>query len=122
MHTCGRTSKLYIIMSIPTFIDMFNHDHLYSQPCGIEWGDRRSWGALSKTWKRSGSPRTALWEQCDSDFVCSTSTAAAMLLAPVTQKTASVDFVPSQPLPAEPQIPSLRGPPLLQLPADDLID
>jgi hypothetical protein len=91
-------------------------------PCGIDWGSKKTWGALSKTWNLNGSPRRALWEQCGSDFVCSSYTAAAMLFAPVTQKTASVDFVPSQPLPAEPQTPSLRGPPLVELPADDLID
>ena len=72
MHTCGRIC----IMSVPTFIDGFNHHHilLSSQPCGIDWGDRKTWGALSKTWNLNGSPRRALWEQCDSDFVCSTPT------------------------------------------------
>jgi hypothetical protein len=91
-------------------------------PCGIDWGDRKSWDALSKTWYLGGSSRKALWEQCGSDFVCSPYTAAAMLLAPSAQKTASVDFEPNQPLPDEPQTPSLRGPPLVELPADDLID
>ena len=82
-------------------------------------GGRKSWDALSTTWNLNSSPRRALWEKCDSDFVCSSSPAALMLHA---SKTASVDFAPRKPLAAEPEPPFLRGPPILEPPAEDLID
>ena len=47
-----------------------------SQPCGFGWGGRKTWRALSKTWNLNNSPRRALWDRCDPDFVCSPSTMA----------------------------------------------
>ena len=89
---------------------------IFFQPCGVDWGGKKSWDALSTTWNLNSSPRRALWERCDSDFVCSSSTTAPMLLV---SKTASVNFAPSKHSLAEPEPPFLRGP---QLPAEDPID
>ena len=79
-------------------------------------GCKKSWDKLSKTWNLKSSPRRTLWEQCGQDFVCRPTSAALKLLPP---KAAPVDFASSQ---DKPDSPSLRGPPLLEFPADDLID
>ena len=53
-----------------------NKNNHFFQPCGIDWGSRKSWGALSTSWNLPNSPRRALWARCGPNIVCSANSIA----------------------------------------------
>ena len=73
----------------------------FFQPCGFGWGGRKSWRALSKTWNLNNSPRRALWDQCDPDFVCSPSTVAEKQFLEPVHRPVSFEDTPEHHRPYE---------------------
>ena len=40
------------------------------QPCGISWGSRKRWNALSRSWNLRSGPWRPLFQKCDASFNC----------------------------------------------------